>query len=125
MRLTKRTANENLPFLVNVKENEQRVEGSYNTLMCIKDSWEKLARYEETGLEPEGVHRIISLANKLAKEPKETCEWVEDDSGTWSCSKCEASWEFNNGGPSDNDMHYCPKCGREIATINKFEGEED
>ena len=65
------------------------------------------------------------LRNRLGKyeSEEETCEWEEDDSGTWSCSKCGASWEFNNGGPDDNDMHYCPKCGREITKASYYEEE--
>lgn len=65
-------------------------------------------------------HRL----GKYESEQKETCEWEEDDSGTWSCSKCGASWEFNNGGPADNDMHYCPKCGRGIIKVSGHEEDE-
>src|SRR5665648_954627 len=61
------------------------------------------------------------LGKYESSEQKETCEWEEDDSGTWSCSKCEASWEFNNGDPNDNDMYYCPKCGRKIIKVSGYE----
>ena len=64
------------------------------------------------------------LGEYESSEVKETCEWEEDDSGTWSCSKCGASWEFNNGGPEDNDMHYCPKCGRGIIRVSGYEEDE-
>lgn len=69
------------------------------------------------------------LRNRLGQyesfETKETCEWEEDGGGTWACSKCEMVWEFNNGGPNDNDMHYCPKCGKEIVEIKPYEVDED
>lgn len=47
-RLTARSPKNNMAYLVNVKENEQVVDSSYNTLMCIRDAFEKLAIYEET-----------------------------------------------------------------------------
>jgi len=61
------------------------------------------------------------LGKYESSEQKETCEWEEDDSRTWSCSQCSASWEFNNGDPDDNDMHYCPKCGRTIIKVSGYE----
>lgn len=43
-----------------------------------------------------------------------TCEWSRDDedsdSGVW-VSACGAAWEFLDGGPTENGMRYCPKCG--------------
>lgn len=40
-------------YLVKVKENEQAVDGSYNTLKCIMECFNRLAEYEDTGLTPE------------------------------------------------------------------------
>ena len=45
-RLTKRTA-EGMAYLANVKQDEQVIEGSRNTLQCLYDSWQKLAEYED------------------------------------------------------------------------------
>ena len=45
-RLTKRTA-EGIAYLANVKQDEQVIEGSRNTLQCLYDSWQKLAEYED------------------------------------------------------------------------------
>ena len=43
------------------------------------------------------------------------CTWTRPDSDhmpdTWEAS-CGAMWTFTEGGPKDNDMHFCPKCGR-------------
>ena len=45
----------------------------------------------------------------------ETCKWQQSDDvnmpDTWEAS-CGAIWTFTEGGPKDNDMHYCPKCGK-------------
>lgn len=34
-------------YLANVKQDEQVIEGSRNTLQCLYDSWQKLAEYED------------------------------------------------------------------------------
>lgn len=44
-----------MAYLVGVKDNEQELEGSYNTLKCVQASWQKLFAYEDTGLMPEEI----------------------------------------------------------------------
>lgn len=59
MRLTARSPKNNMAYLVNVKPDEQDVESPYsNTLRCIMDSFEKLAKYEETSLEPQEIQQL-------------------------------------------------------------------
>ena len=45
----------------------------------------------------------------------DTCKWARPDSDhmpdTWEAS-CGAMWTFTEGGPKDNDMHFCPNCGK-------------
>lgn len=67
-RLTARSPNNNMAYLVGVKSNEQDLEGSYNTLVCIRDAFEKLAQYEETGLSPEDAKELNNFLGKAAKE---------------------------------------------------------
>lgn len=64
---------------------------------------------------------IIVLGLEQAKqiilaEQKEPCKWTltDDDSNSWQCNKCDALWVLESGSPKDNDMDYCPKCGRAI-----------
>lgn len=46
-RLTKR-ANNGLPYLAKVKDNEQDIYSDYrNTLQCVQEAFKKLAEYEE------------------------------------------------------------------------------
>jgi len=59
-RLTARSPKNNMAYLVNVKQNEQELEGSYDTLMCIRECFERLAQYEDTGLTPEEIVAIIN-----------------------------------------------------------------
>jgi hypothetical protein len=57
-RLTARSPKNGMAYLVNVKINEQTLEGSYNTLLCVRDAFEALAQYEETGLSPSKVAEL-------------------------------------------------------------------
>ncbi len=41
-------------------------------------------------------------------------EFGGDDWGVWQCSRCGLMWI---GGPAENEMNYCPKCGRKIACV--------
>lgn len=41
--------------------------------------------------------------------------WVKhetfDDGETYECDHCGVEWQFNDGGPEENEAYYCPKCG--------------
>ena len=45
------------------------------------------------------------------QEGKSECEWMHNSDGVWT-SDCGATWEFIDGGPTENNMNYCHKCGR-------------
>ena len=63
-RLTARTKN-GFAYLVNVKPNEQVVECEHeNTLNCIRDCFERLAQYEDTGLTPGDVKDLQALCKE-------------------------------------------------------------
>lgn len=38
----------------------------------------------------------------------------DEDNNVWECSECKASWVFNEGSPKENEMRFCPECGREL-----------
>lgn len=38
------------------------------------------------------------------------CVWVQDSDGPWNTS-CGITWEFNEGGPNENNAHFCHHCG--------------
>lgn len=68
----------------------------------------------------EGVMRYMatppSAQPKAEQEPKrEPCVWTQSEDphmpDTWE-SACGAVWTFTEGGPKDNDMNHCPKCGK-------------
>lgn len=50
----------------------------------------------------------------------DVCEWHEIDNlnmpDTWE-AECGAVWTFNEGGPKDNEVNFCPKCGKSVLEI--------
>jgi len=56
----------------------------------------------------------------------ENCTWIETPE-YWECDACGLSWVFADGGPAENEMRYCPGCGRrlldESAPTNNQENE--
>ena len=47
---------------------------------------------------------------------EEACEYILElnDFNTWKCSKCGLLWHLAADTPIENEMYYCPKCGRKI-----------
>lgn len=46
----------------------------------------------------------------------EACEWTENDIGSWNTS-CGNTFEFNDGGPADNQAAFCLYCGGALTAI--------
>jgi len=46
----------------------------------------------------------------------ETCNWVENDDGFW-VTGCGHFFVLNDGTPSDNQMHWCPYCGKSLQEM--------
>ena len=40
----------------------------------------------------------------------DSCIWTQDSDGTWNTC-CGKVWEFNDGGPEENEAHFCHHCG--------------
>ena len=38
----------------------------------------------------------------------------DDDSNTYECSECGLVWMLMEGTPMENQMEFCPQCGRKI-----------
>ena len=58
-RLTARSPKNNMAYLANVRKDEQDLEGSYTTLLCVRDAFERLAAYEDCGLSPDDVKKLV------------------------------------------------------------------
>lgn len=70
-----------------------------------------LGQYESFGLSPDELQ-------------ERTCGWYEDEDGNWNCSKCTAVWIFPEDGPGENEMSFCPECGRKIVSISPYKEED-
>ncbi len=42
-----------------------------------------------------------------------SCAWREDEDGVWGTS-CGQRFELNEGTPAENDMRFCPYCGKPL-----------
>lgn len=49
------------------------------------------------------------------------CQWRQADTismpDTWEAD-CGAAWTFTDGGPKDNEMNFCPRCGHSLKQID-------
>lgn len=56
--------------------------------------------------------------HNLAQEMKETCLWVQDAydeyAGAWDTA-CGDRFELIEGNPHQNNMHFCPFCGKRLV----------
>lgn len=70
---------------------------------------------------PEGEHDVwcVPVARPQAAQSL-TCTWRPHDDidmpGTWEAG-CGALWTFTEGGPRDNDMRFCPQCGKPAVEV--------
>jgi hypothetical protein len=54
----------------------------------------------------------------VPQPPAMTCAWTQDEEGDWMAS-CGLCWLFEDGGPEENGLRYCPGCGKK-ATFKEF-----
>ena len=52
----------------------------------------------------------------METEQKEKCTWRMTDEyiGLWE-GTCGAAWQFTNDGPQENNVNYCPQCGKQVV----------
>ena len=62
----------------------------------------------------------------LKQHSQETCNWRNNKgTGLWEChyggdytSDCGLEWNMSNkDSPSENEMHFCPKCGKKLVEV--------
>lgn len=56
---------------------------------------------------------------ELRERAQDVCHWklTDDESSLWE-SDCDLVWSFPDGGfPEENEMNYCPKCGRKLEQL--------
>ena len=87
----------------------------------------KLADYYKTVALEHLVHGLDTAIGIVKQHSQETCNWRNNkdtdgwyewsDCGDYS-SDCGLEWNMSNDdSPLENDMNFCPKCGRKIVEI--------
>jgi len=75
--------------------------------------------------ESEWRHRVLGIvergatkevADHVAKVMDEPCEWQEDEDGAWDTG-CGETWQFDDGGPIENRIRYCHRCGAPVRVL--------
>lgn len=66
--------------------------------------------------------RALAAEQKLRElqERTEICRWkmTDDEMSLWE-GDCGAAWNFIEGGdPKENELNYCPKCGRKLVQVD-------
>lgn len=68
------------------------------------------------------------MLNRPTRAPEEhsdtagSCHWHYDDNGCWKGS-CGIEWYFEDSGPEDNGVNYCPNCGKPCVVEEDGEAE--
>jgi len=72
-------------------------------------------------------HRLTTNPHAVDPEDGPHCEWLHeanDYEDNW-LAECGLTWSLVEGGPWDNNMVYCPACGRPLVEIEPENPEED
>ena len=61
----------------------------------------------------------------LKEQQAEACIYTKETYGDnyWTCNKCDAAWVLEAGDPYQNEMNFCPGCGRKVETLAYCDGE--
>lgn len=57
-------------------------------------------------------------------ETPDSCTWTFSNYDDHWSGTCGAEWVFNDGGPEENGVKFCPKCGKSVA-VSATEGTEE
>ena len=79
---------------------------------------------------PDGLRKHLETAlwspptQMQAGEVPLTCEWTHnEDDGFWETA-CGEAWRFDDGGPGENNMHFCHSCGNSLRIKGGQHGTE-
>lgn len=79
--------------------------------------------YEYKSGKLNGAREAIAIVKQHSQE---TCNWRNNKgTGLWEChyggdytSDCGLEWNMSNkDSPSENEMHFCPKCGKKLVEV--------
>lgn len=106
--------NERREVARNLREIEER------TLLDVTDGELLDLLAEAVGLDRYGSKNFDDgLFERIAElVDRPTCKNSEDlyDGSFFECSECGERWELTCGGPADNNLNFCPRCGAEVVS---------
>jgi len=71
--------------------------------------------WDVTGPEPiktPGEPAVVTMTTTASEYPD--CMWIYDDRHDKWDTQCDNAFQFNCGGPKDNNMAFCPYCGKPL-----------
>jgi hypothetical protein len=81
--------------------------------------WQHISEHNYHAAVRQGGYETRKLYTHPAPTPVVTEEWRPEDDrmpGTWR-GACGALWTFTDAGPVENEMHYCPQCGKGVVLV--------
>ncbi len=70
------------------------------------------------------IERIVAKLEAAERAARRECLWVNDDDGEVWEGSCGAAWTFIDGGPAENEMKHCPRCGGHLTLDDAEQGGE-
>lgn len=106
-----------------IEKLEQEKSEAKDTLADIS----KYQHYRDLEVMQGGKIAGLEIAIEIVKQHnQETCNWRNNKgTGLWEChyggdytSDCGLEWNMSNkDSPSENEMHFCPKCGKKLVEV--------
>lgn len=91
-------------------------------LVALADKWCE----EALGVDVMGYSQQADRMRDCAQELREAadqfaapvgwCHWTEDENGAWQTA-CGHTFEFNDGGPVENEQQFCGYCGLRLHEV--------
>lgn len=97
--------------------------------MRLLQDWQRLkAELEAAKAENTRLHASLDGHLKFAEDQMAELQQARGAACTWTYSEdwdgriewngaCGASWQFEDGGPVENEMSYCPTCGKRLVVL--------
>ena len=106
--------------------SEQNQQTLIEKLERERNAKSRLADYYKTVALEHLVHGLDAAIAIVKQHSQETCNWRNNKgTGLWEChyggdytSDCGLEWNMSNkDSPSENEMHFCPKCGKKLVEV--------
>ena len=97
----------------------EKLERERNGKARLADYYKTVALEQFVG----GLEKAIAIVKQHSQE---ICNWRNNKgTGLWEChyggdytSDCGLEWNMSNkDSPSENEMHFCPKCGKKLVEV--------